>query len=865
MSSNAFDLLGKVPNDILLEMLNKEDCEQSLAFFIRDFWDVIEPSTPLVWGWPLDAMIEHLEAVTSGDIKRLLMNVPPGFMKLCADSTPVPTLKGYMVHGDLMPGDCVFGPDGKPTRILSVTTKALADYRVTFSNGEKIECNGEHLWTVYDRFDGRKERTFSVNQLIERGSIVYVEKPTGKERYRYGIPDFMALEFPKKELPLDPYFLGCWLGDGTSSKPDITYDPRHSEHISKLEGLGFVQQKIFNGTGNSVRAAFTHQGVLDKLRALGVYKNKHIPEIYATASIEQRMELMAGLIDTDGTVVKDRSKVAYTTCDKALADGVHKLAYSLGFRAYITKHAMVDYGKYKSSKECHYRVSFEPNSDIPTVMPNKKITRIDAARRRVMITAIEKVDNPELGHCIHVDRPDGLYIVGNKHVVTHNSLLVSVFWPAWEWGPRGMPNLRYINTSYSSSLTERDNRRFRQIILSEKYQRRWGKICTPSKDQFNVVVVGNQQTGWKLATSIGGVGTGQRGDRIIIDDANSVSEAESQAVMESTNIYLREVIPNRLNNMSEGVIVNIQQRTGENDASATLMNLDVGYEGVIIPMEYDWARPPTSIGWTDPRTKEGELAWPDRFSTKVVANLRRTMGPYGWAGQYQQSPAPRGGGIFKRNWWQLWPPDGYDDSAKLQFPPMEYICASVDTAYTANTSNDYSACVVLGVWRDKGNLPRIMLMKAWQERMEFHDLVEKIIDTCRNKGGSPVDALLIEAKASGLSVAQEIQRLCNAEEFAVHKINPGAQDKVARAYAVQHLFSSGVVYAPERKYADMVINQAETFPKGKHDDTVDALVMGINFLRKMGLAVLAEEGAKAVVSELMYNPKGESIAESYDV
>ena len=444
------------------------------------------------------------------------------------------------------------------------------------------------------------------------------------------------------------------------------------------------------------------------------------------------------------------------------------------------------------------------------------------------------------------------------------SLLVSVFWPAWEWGPRGLSHLRYINTSYSSSLTERDNRRFRQIVSSERYQKFWGQRCTPSKDQFSIIVVANEQKGWKMATSISSATTGHRGDRIIIDDANSVAEAESQAVMESTNTYLREVLPNRLNNMEEGVIVNIQQRTGENDASATLMDLNVGYDCVIIPMEYDWDRGSTSIGWHDPRTQIGELAWPERFPQHIVDNLKKTMGPYGWEGQYQQNPAPRGGGIIKRDWWQLWPPEGYPDDAKLNFPEMEYIVASVDTAYTAKQENDFSACVVLGVFRDQGKIPRIMLMKAWQERIEFHELVEKIISTCRNRGNT-VDALLLEAKASGISVGQEIRRLCGEEEFAVHMINPGAQDKVARAYAVQHIFANGVVFAPDRKYADMVISQAESFPKGKHDDIVDALIQGIAHLRKIGLAVLAEEGAKAVTAELMFKPKTETIAENYDV
>ena len=470
--------------------------------------------------------------------------------------------------------------------------------------------------------------------------------------------------------------------------------------------------------------------------------------------------------------------------------------------------------------------------------------------------------------CLHleaVSRGDIKRLIINVPPGFMKSLMVCVFWPAWEWGPRGMAHLRYINTSYSSSLTERDNRRFRSLVSSDKFQKRWGKRCVPSKEQFNVVKVANEQTGWKMATSIGGVGTGERGNRILIDDANSVAEAESKAVMESTNTYIREVIPSRLNNMMEDVIVNIQQRTGEDDATGTLLSLNSGYDALIIPMEFDYCRAATSIGWSDPRTELGELAWPERFPEDVVQKLKKTLGPYAWAGQYQQSPSPRGGGIFKRDWWQMWPPEGYDDSAKMQFPPMEYIVVSVDTAYTAKQENDYSACTMWGVFRDKGKLPKIMLMKAWQEKLEFHALVEKVIATCRNKSGSCCDALLIEAKASGISVAQEVQRLCGEEEFAVHKINPGAQDKVARAYSVQHLFSNGVVFAPDRKYADTVISNMEVFPKGKHDDLTDSATMALGWLRKVGLAVLAEEGAKANTEELMYRPKVESIADNYGV
>ena len=467
------------------------------------------------------------------------------------------------------------------------------------------------------------------------------------------------------------------------------------------------------------------------------------------------------------------------------------------------------------------------------------------------------------------------------------SLLVCVFWPAWEWGPRGMPHLRYIATSYTKSLTERDNLRFLRLVRSEKYQKRWGeqvKLTRTGVDEIH-----NAATGQKLATSVHGVGTGARGDRILVDDANSVKESESKPVLDDTARYMREVLPSRLNDAEKSVIINIQQRTNEGDATGTLLDAGVDYEHLMIPMEYDPDRATkTCIGCRDPRSERGELAWTERFSADAVDALKKTLGPYAWSGQFQQAPAPRGGGLFKRDWWQIWPPHnmnvkchaceavydinlskcpdcGAKNERGLQFPPMEFIMVSVDTAYTTKKENDYSACVVLGVWKDQGKLPKIMLMKAWQEKLEFHGLLEKIIETCRNKSGASVDMLLIEAKANGINLAQEIKRIVGAEEFAVHTFNPGAQDKIARAISVQHLFANEIVYAPDRKYANMVIDQMENFPKAKHDDLVDAMVNGIIYLRKLGLAMLSDEGARAVAAENAYQPKNESIADIYGV
>lgn len=463
------------------------------------------------------------------------------------------------------------------------------------------------------------------------------------------------------------------------------------------------------------------------------------------------------------------------------------------------------------------------------------------------------------------------------------SLMTDVFWPAWEWGPRNMPHLRYVCASYSNHLTERDNMRCRNIVISDRYQRMWGSRFKISNEQFTKIKFANDRTGWKLATSVGGIGVGERGDRFIIDDPNNTMDMESEQVRDTTNLWFTEVVPDRLNNPQDSAIVIIQQRLHEDDVSGIAISREMGYTHLMIPMEHDIKRHcVTNLGlksdgtknvWEDPREEEGELAWPNRFTQKVCDDLKRDKGPHAWAGQYMQSPEPRGGSIIMRDFWQLW------DEPK--FPTFEYILASVDTAYTDKEENDPSALTVWGVFRDdsalrtsnsdvlwmprdgqalqsiKGN-PKIMLMFAWQERLQFHELLQKILDTCgagEKKAGVarfPVDRVLIEAKASGLSVGQELHRLLRGTgKFGV-ELNPVEGDKYARLQSVQHLFSDEMICAPDREFADMVINQCAIFPKGSHDDLVDSTSQALRYLRDQGFALRQEEQAIESREELLY-------------
>lgn len=463
------------------------------------------------------------------------------------------------------------------------------------------------------------------------------------------------------------------------------------------------------------------------------------------------------------------------------------------------------------------------------------------------------------------------------------SMLLNVLWPAWEWGPFGRPDLRYVSFSYSSTLTERDNEKFCYLLQSPEYQDLYGDKVRITKD--GVGRISNSARGWKFASSVGGVGTGERGDRILGDDFHKVSEAESDVMRKSTATWFRESMQNRLNDLAKGAIIALGQRVHEQDVSGVIVEEYPDYTHLCIPMEYEIGRHcETAIGWSDPRDEDGELAWPERYPAEVLEPFKSRS--FLWAGQYQQRPEPRGGGILKRDYWRLWDKDAMirNDVRIGAYPTFEYILASFDGAFTEKKENDFSALTVWGVWvesnEDQRDLqqigsPKLMLIDAWQKRLTLHGtsmvepvagesraefelrkrhgwgIVEHIAATCKKH---KVDKLLIESKATGHTVAQEMRRLYSKENWTVQLVDPGRLDKTARVYTIQHLFADGLIWRPDTDWAEMVESECASFPRGAHDDLVDTVTMGLTHLRRMNMAVRAEE-SHAAITEMLYPSK----------
>ncbi len=321
------------------------------------------------------------------------------------------------------------------------------------------------------------------------------------------------------------------------------------------------------------------------------------------------------------------------------------------------------------------------------------------------------------------------------------------------------------------------------------------------------------------------------------DDGHNIKQGESKKIREGTVEWFRTSMLNRLNDMAKSCIIVIMQRVHEMDISGCILSdpESFNFTHLCIPNEIEKKPKPTSIGWKDPRTKKNQLFWPERLNAEQTAKLKKKMGIFAYAGQYQQRPSPAAGMIIDPASWKVWDEE--------YWPPFDFVVAGLDSAYTEKEENDPSGFTVWGVFRDeKTRQPMVMLMYSFSERLEMHDLVTRVADLCARMH---VDKLLIEAKASGISVYQEMRRLFS-RTVSCQLITPRG-DKVQRAHAVAYLFDDGLVGYPKGKeYAVKVVDELAKLPKGENDDLCDSSTMVLNYMRNCGWLLTTEEGTGEV-------------------
>lgn len=438
--------------------------------------------------------------------------------------------------------------------------------------------------------------------------------------------------------------------------------------------------------------------------------------------------------------------------------------------------------------------------------------------------------------------------------------LMLVFFTAWVWGAKDRPGARFLSMSYSEDNPQRDNRKLINLIQSPKYQRLYKHVFKLTKAGEQLVE--NSRTGSRQSVGIRGSVTGKRADFLLVDDPNNLVEGESDAIREETNRKFREAVVNRLNDMVNSVIVVIQQRAHQDDVSGMILQEGWPYVHLCIPLLFEADRRcKTAIGWCDPRTEDGENYWPDRYPPEAVQQAMDT-GDFAFASQYQMRPEPRGGGILKREYWRDWNPEPDPRTGRRAFPQCDFVVASLDPAFTSKEENDPAGFTIWGAFQAPDGTRGAILLDAFREKLDIigpHQerysgetdedyrartsdqwgLVETVADRCKRFS---VDVLLVENKASGLSVIQAMEKLFVRRRYQIQAVDPKRLDKMARVIRVQPEFSGGYVYAPASKdWAQMVINECAIFPRGRHDDLVDSTTQALYWLRTNGFLERREE------------------------
>jgi predicted phage terminase large subunit-like protein len=463
-------------------------------------------------------------------------------------------------------------------------------------------------------------------------------------------------------------------------------------------------------------------------------------------------------------------------------------------------------------------------------------------------------------HLMYVSMGDIDDLVINIPPRHSKSTIVAVMWPAWEWTWK--PASQWLFATYALALTLRDSVKCRRLIQSPWYQERYGHVFSLSSDLNQKGRFDNDHMGYRLATAVAGTATGEGGDKIVVDDAHNMKEINSDTIRGGVIDWWRDVMSTRANDPKQAGRVIIAQRGHHQDlpghvlSSGTWVHLNLpGYfvpsnrcvtkakkdSRRVIPANPDpqiWTfgdhiapLKKDQVLFVDPRKKENDLLTPDRFGPEEMAKLSVELTERGFEAQIQQNPSAKGGNILKENHWREW--------QDVELPQISMVLQSYDTAFEEDEENDYSARTTWGVFEHEESLdPKLpwtakykgqkrlclILLERMNIRMEYPELRKNAKEAA--KLWKP-DKILIEKKASGHSLAQELRRA----DLPVARIKV-SDSKFVRAHAASLVLERGCVFYVKRNWAQEVITQCGNFPADDHDDMVDTVTMALLWLRK---------------------------------
>jgi predicted phage terminase large subunit-like protein len=381
------------------------------------------------------------------------------------------------------------------------------------------------------------------------------------------------------------------------------------------------------------------------------------------------------------------------------------------------------------------------------------------------------------------------------------SQMGSYLFPAYLMGKK--PDSKLIVGSHTAELAQRFGRMIRNLVADERYKELFPDFLL-SADSKAAGRWDTSHGGEAFFIGKGGAMTGRGGNVVILDDILDEQDALSNTAMENTWEWYQSGPRQRL--QPNGAIIIINTRWKTDDLSGRLLKL----QGAIKSDKWEILEFPAIL-------PSGGPLWPEYWKLEELEAVKHTIGLQKWNAQWQQTPTADEGAILKREWWQRWPSE--------EPPLVEYIIQSYDTAYSKKETADYSVITTWGVFvKDQDSGPNIIFLDVKKGRWDFPEL--KRIAREEYKNWNP-DNVLIEAKATGITLQQELRRV----GIPVTMYSPGGrragQDKISRANSIAPILESGMVWAPETEWADELIEECAAFPNGDHDDMVDSTTQAL--------------------------------------
>ena len=386
------------------------------------------------------------------------------------------------------------------------------------------------------------------------------------------------------------------------------------------------------------------------------------------------------------------------------------------------------------------------------------------------------------------------------------SEFASYLLPAWLIGKN--PALKIIQTTHTAELAVRFGRKVRNLMEMSEYREVFPNVDLKADSK----AAGRWETaqgGEYYAAGVGGAITGRGADLLIIDDPHSEQDALSETAMENAYEWYTSGPRQRL--QPGGSIVLVMTRWSMKDLTAKLIKAQATD---VLSEQWDIVEFPAIL-------PSDNILWPEFWNKDELLRVKASLSVAKWNAQWQQNPTAEEGAIIKKEWWNVW--------EKEDIPPVSYLMQSYDTAFSKKETADYSAITTWGVFQpEEGGPDNLILMDAQRGRWNFPELKEKALEEYNY--WEP-DMILIEAKATGTPLPDELRNM----GIPVVNYTPSkGKDKHTRMHMVAPMFESGRVWAPEKKFADELIEECAAFPHGEYDDYCDSMSMALIRYRKGG-------------------------------